>query len=483
MLGKGGDVMKITSIINGVEQTESNGETMEVRNPFTGELVAEMQLADEAQMEEAIENSVKAFNNTMKMMPAHERADILLRAAQLLEDKKEDFAQVVAIEAGKPIKHSRAEIQRSIQVIRFSSELSKHMTGEVLPMDAALRGDQRMGMVKRVPMGVIGAITPFNFPLNLSLHKIAPAIAAGNTVIFKPAEKTPVSAYMLTKLFHEAGLPDGVLNLVLSTGKVAGSTLVPHKNVPKITFTGSLTVGKIIRDTAGFKKVTMELGSNSPNIVFEDAEIDDAVERLVNAAFGYSGQVCVSAQRIYVQEEVYDEFLMKYKEATEQLKIGDPLDEETDFGPMIDEDAAERIQEWVEEAREQGATIETGGERKGTIVYPTIITNVKKEMKVVTEEAFAPIVTVMPFRTEDEAIENTNDSIYGLQAGVFTKDISRAYRVADKLEMGGVWINEASVYRQDNYPYGGVKLSGLGREGVKYAIEEMTELKFIGVRL
>ena len=475
--------MKIASIINGAERIIANAETMEVRNPYSGELVAEMHLAGKKEMEEAIENSLQTFHKTMKTMPGHERADILLRASQLLEEKKEEFAEIIAMEAGKPIKHSRAEITRSIQILRFSSELSKHTAGEVVPMDAALRGDNRMGMVKRVPMGVIGAITPFNFPLNLSLHKIAPAIAAGNTVIFKPAEKTPVSAYMLAKLFKDAGLPNGALNLVLSTGKTAGTTLVPHKDVPKITFTGSLTVGKIIRDTAGFKKVTMELGSNSPNIVFEDADIDDAVDRLVNAAFGYSGQVCVSAQRIYVQKGVYDEFLKKYIEATNQLKIGDPLEEDTDFGPMIDENAAKRIQEWVEEARDQGATIETGGERKGTMMYPTIITNVKKDMKVVKEEAFAPIVTVIPFNTEEEAVENTNDSIYGLQAGVFTKDISRAYRVADSLEMGGVWINDSSVYRQDNYPYGGVKLSGLGREGVKYAMDEMTEMKFIGVRL
>ncbi|WP_226675141.1 aldehyde dehydrogenase family protein [Mesobacillus jeotgali] len=475
--------MKIASIINGAERIIANAETMEVRNPYSGELVAEMHLAGKKEMEEAIENSLQTFHKTMKTMPAHERADILLRASKLLEEKKDEFAEIIAMEAGKPIKHSRAEITRSIQILRFSSELSKHTAGEVVPMDAALRGDNRMGMVKRVPMGVIGAITPFNFPLNLSLHKIAPAIAAGNTVIFKPAEKTPVSAYMLAKLLKDAGLPNGALNLVLSTGKTAGTTLVPHKDVPKITFTGSLTVGKIIRDTAGFKKVTMELGSNSPNIVFEDADIEDAVDRLVNAAFGYSGQVCVSAQRIYVQEDVYDEFLKKYIEAMNQLKIGDPLEEDTDFGPMIDENAAKRIQEWVEEAREQGATIETGGERKGTMMYPTIITNVKKDMKVVKEEAFAPIVTVIPFNTEEEAVENTNDSIYGLQAGVFTKNISRAYRVAESLEMGGVWINDSSVYRQDNYPYGGVKLSGLGREGVKYAMDEMTEMKFIGVRL
>jgi acyl-CoA reductase-like NAD-dependent aldehyde dehydrogenase len=356
------------------------------------------------------------------------------------------------------------------------------MTGEVIPMDAAIGGENRMGLVKRQPLGVVGAITPFNFPLNLSLHKIAPAIAAGNTIVFKPAEKTPVSAYKLVKLFEEAGLPNGVLNLVMGTGDVGGS-LVTHEKVHLISFTGSLVVGKKIRETAGFKKVTLELGSNSPNIIFEDANLQEAVTGLVKGAFAFSGQVCISAQRIYVQKKVYDTFLEQYIKETKALKIGDPAEEETDIGPMITEKEAERAKLWIDDAVEKGAKIEVGGERKGAILSPTIMTNVDRTMKNVSEEVFAPIVSVIPFNTEDEAIGLANDSIYGLQAGVFTKDIDRALRVAEQLEMGGVWINEISTYRQDNIPYGGVKKSGIGKEGVKYAIEDMTDLKFIGIKL
>ncbi|RHW43408.1 aldehyde dehydrogenase family protein [Neobacillus notoginsengisoli] len=476
-------MMRIGSIIGGEERNDRNRETLAVKNPYNGEVVAEIVLAGEEELDDAVKSSLSVFKNTMKMMPAYERARILAKAAELLEEQKEDFAEIIVQEAGKPIKHSWAEIMRSIQILRYASELSKHLTGEVLQMEADVRGSDRLGFVKRVPVGVVAAITPFNFPLNLSLHKIAPAIAAGNTVVFKPAEKTPVSAYKLVNLFEEAGLPDGVINLVLGTGETVGRALVTHKDVHKITFTGSLAVGKMIRETAGFKKVTMELGSNSPNLIFEDADLDQAVESLLTAAFAFSGQVCVSAQRIYVHEDVYDKFLGKFVEAARKLKIGDPRDEETDIGPMIEAAAAKRAKEWIEEARSQGAVIETGGELDGNTLSPTIITEVEKGMKVVTDEAFAPLVSVMPFKTEEEAVNRTNDSIYGLQAGVFTKDIDRAFRVAESLEMGGVWINESSAYRQDNYPYGGVKQSGLGREGVKYAMDEMTEIKFIGVKL
>ncbi|WP_174727066.1 aldehyde dehydrogenase family protein [Mesobacillus harenae] len=475
--------MRIGSIINGTERVGEDRNTIDVINPYTNEKAAEVALASREDLDAAVNNSLEVFQTTMKKMPAHERSDILRRAAEILEEKAEEFASVIVEEAGKPIKHSRSEITRSIQILKFSSELAKHMTGEVLPMDAALRGENRMGIVKRTPIGVVGAITPFNFPLNLSLHKIAPAIAAGNTVVFKPAEKTPISAYMLVKLFQEAGLPNGAINLVMGTGEEVGSALVTHDKVKKITFTGSLPVGKTIRETAGFKKVTLELGSNSPNIVFEDGDIDQAVTSLVLGAFGFSGQVCVSAQRIYVQKGIYQEFLAKFIKATEELVIGDPRDDKTDIGPMITKEAASRAKSWIEEAREQGATIETGGSQDGTVLTPAIITNVEQKMKVVSDEAFAPLVSVMPFDTEEEAVSRTNDSIYGLQAGVFTKDIDRAMRVSDQLEMGGVWINDASTFRQDNHPYGGVKQSGIGREGVKYAIEDMTESKFIGIKL
>lgn len=475
--------MRLGSIINGQERSESNRDTLEVKNPFNQEIVAELALAKKADLDEAVTNSFETFHSTMKKMPAHQRGEILRNAADLLEENAEDFAQTIVQEAGKPIKYSRDEIARSVQVIRFASELAKNITGEVIPMDAAIGGENRMGLIKRIPLGVVGAITPFNFPLNLSLHKIAPAIAAGNTIVFKPAEKTPVSAYKLVKLFQQAGLPDGVLNLLMGTGEEIGSPLVTHEKVHKITFTGSLPVGRKIRETAGFKKVTLELGSNSPNIIFEDGNIQRAVTELVKGAFAFSGQVCISAQRIYVQKSIYGRFLEQFIMETKALTIGDPTKEETDIGPMIKEEEAKRAKLWIDDAVNNGAKIEVGGTRNGAILSPTIMTNVEHTMKIVSEEVFAPIVSVIPFDNEDEVIRVANDSIYGLQAGVFTKDIDRAMRVADQLEMGGVWINEISTYRQDNHPYGGVKKSGIGKEGIKYAIEDMTEMKFIGMKL
>ncbi len=479
----GGSKMQIGSIINGQERKEDNRKTMDVFNPYNQEQVATLMLATEDDLNEAVESCFETYHNKMNHMPAHDRADILRRAADLLEEREEEFAQTIVQEAGKPIKYSKGEVQRAVQVIRFASELAKNIYGEVIPMDAAIGGQNRMGLVKRKPLGVVGAITPFNFPLNLSLHKIAPAIAAGNTVVYKPAEKTPLSAYKLVRLFQQAGLPDGALNLVIGTGKEVGEPLVQHDKVQKITFTGSVPVGKTIRESAGLKKVTLELGSNSPNIIFNDANLEEAAEGLVKGAFAFSGQVCISAQRIYVHRDIYDTFLEKYVELTKALSIGNPADEGTDFGPMINEDEAERAKQWIDDAVEKGAKVLTGGKRDGTILEPTIMSDVKNDMKIIAQEVFAPIVSVMPFDTEEEVVRRSNDSIYGLQAGVFTKDMDRAFRVADQLEMGGVWINEISTYRQDNHPYGGVKQSGMGKEGVKYAIEDMTEMKFIGVKL
>lgn len=475
--------MLLGSIINGVERNEESREKLSVVNPYNQEVIAELALGTSKDLDDAVQISFETFHSTMKEMPAHKRSDILRKAADLLEDRTEDFALTLVEEAGKPLKYSRDEVSRAIQVIRLASDHAKHITGEVIPMDAGIGGENRIGLVRRNPLGVVGAITPFNFPLNLSLHKIAPAIAAGNTLVFKPAEKTPISAYKLVKLFEDAGLPNGVLNLVIGLGGEVGEPLVKHEKVHKISFTGSLPVGQKIQETAGFKKVTLELGSNAPNILFEDADIERAVEELVKGAFAFSGQVCISAQRIYVQEEIYDQFLEKYVNKTNQLIIGDPHNEKTDIGPMIKEEEAKRAKEWIDDAVKNGAKIETGGKQEGTILTPTIMTNVHHSMKVVAQEVFAPIVSVIPFSNENEVVSLANDSIYGLQAGVFTQDIDRALRVADKLEMGGVWINEISTYRQDNHPYGGVKQSGIGKEGVKYAIEDMTEMKFIGIKL
>ncbi|RSL30206.1 aldehyde dehydrogenase family protein [Salibacterium salarium] len=475
--------MRIGSIIHGQERNEDYRDTLEVKSPYDQALVTELALAKQEDLHDGVSSCYKTFHTTMKGMPAHRRADILRNAADQMERKAEEFAQAIMDESGKPITFSREEVKRSVQVLRFASELTKHVTGEVLPMDAAVGGENRMGLVKREPLGVVGAITPFNFPLNLSLHKIAPALASGNTVVFKPAEKTPVSAYKLVKLFQDAGLPDGALNLLLGTGEETGEPLVAHENVHKITFTGSLPVGRKIRESAGFKKVTLELGSNSPNILFEDTDVKETVKALVKGAFAFSGQVCISAQRIYVEKSIYEPFLEEYVKQTEDLTVGDPVREDTDIGPMINEEEAERAKLWIDDAVEKGAVVQTGGEQNGTMLTPTIMTNVESNMKIIAEEVFAPIASIIPFETEKEVITFANDSIYGLQAGVFTKDINRAMRVANQLEIGGVWINEISTYRQDNHPYGGVKQSGIGKEGVKYALEDMTEMKFIGIKL
>lgn len=477
------ELMRVTSLIEGKPVTQEQEKTMEVINPFNGEVVGQVSLASKEDAEKAIESAHQVFHKTMKKMPAYRRAEILSKAADLLEERTEEFAKVLVLEAGKPIRDGRGEVGRAVQVIRFAADEAKKIEGEMVPMDAAIGGENRIGMVRRYPIGVISAITPFNFPLNLALHKLAPAFAAGNTVVLKPAGKTPLSAYMLVKLFEEAGLPQGALNLVIGNGSEVGDVLVTDPRISKITFTGSPSVGINLRKKAELKKVTLELGSNSPNIIFNDGDVKAAAVGLVRGAFAFSGQVCISAQRIYVQRDVYQDFLDQYVPLVEKLVMGNPVEETTDIGPMISEAEAIRAYEWIKQAVKAGANIVTGGNREGSLLEPTVLVNVNKDMKVVCEETFAPIVSVIPFDTEEEVIAMANDSKFGLQAGVFTSDINRAMRVAEEIETGGVWINETSTYRQDNYPYGGVKLSGIGKEGVKYAIEDMTEIKFVGIKL
>lgn len=475
--------VRVGSVIDGVERIGGGRATMPVANPYNGETIGFVDCALETDVDDALEAARRSFHEAMKLMPAHRRADILRKAADLLESRAESFARRVTLEAGKPIRDARAEVLRAVQVVRFASDEAKTLAGEMVPMDAAIGGERRIGIVRPYPIGVVAAITPFNFPLNLVLHKVAPAIAAGNAVVLKPAEKTPLSAVALARLFEEAGLPNGALNVVLGSGSVIGPRLVADARVAKISFTGSVPVGLKIKEQAGMKKLTLELGSNAPNLVFEDADLEAAANGLVRGAFAFSGQACISAQRIYVQSSVYDAFLDRFLERARLLRMGDPMDEGTDIGPMIDEREARRAEDWVAEAKAKGAVVAFGGERRGALMPPTVLTNVAPEMKVVCREVFAPIVVVVPFDTEEEAIRLANDSDFGLQAGVFTASIDRAMRVAEALETGGVWINEISTYRQDNHPYGGVKLSGVGKEGVKYAVREMMETKFIGMKL
>lgn len=476
-------MLRYGSFIGNEELKNGDRKIIEVLNPYDQTKIGEILSATKEEVSLAVENAHEVFQNTMKTMPAHARSLILRKAAALLEEKQERFAQLLVKEAGKPIVEARGEVGRAIQVLQFASEGAKNLNGEQIVLDNAIGGESQLGLAKRVPIGVIAAITPFNFPLNLVLHKVAPAIAAGNTIVLKPAEKTPFSSVALYELLKEAGLPSGALNIVNGAGVDLVETLVTHPLVKKVTFTGSGAVGWKIQEMAKGKKVTLELGSNAPNIIFDDANIDNAVNAILMGGYTFAGQACVSAQRIYVHHSIYDTFLEKIIDRVSQLKIGNPMEESTQLGPMITEDAAIRAEQWINEAVQGGAIVRTGGKRNGSILEPTIIEKVSPEMKVVCAEVFAPIIAVMPFTNEEEVIEWANDSQYGLQAGVFTTDINRALKIADRLDMGGVWINEVSIKRYDHIPYGGVKQSGMGKEGIHYSIQEMTDIKFIGIKI
>ncbi|MFB9276789.1 aldehyde dehydrogenase family protein [Cohnella cellulosilytica] len=450
----------------------------ELRSPYTGEVIAKVPAADKEETGKAVGAATEA-KAAMAALPAHERAAVLERVAALLDGRSEEAARLVALEAAKPIKAARAEIGRTVQTYKFAAEEAKRIGGETIPLDAAPGGEDRLAYTVREPLGVIGAITPFNFPFNLVAHKVGPAIAAGNTVVLKPAEQTPLSALYIAELFAEAGLPPGALNVVPGPGEIAGAALVADERVAMITFTGSPEVGKSIRAGAGLKRVTLELGSNSALIVDKDVDLDAIVPRCATGAFSNQGQICISLQRIYVHEELYGSFVRKFAEAARKLKRGDPLDPQTDLSAMISARETERALSWIREAVDGGAKLAAGGGVSGGVLEPTVITEAGREMKVSCREAFAPIVVIDSVKSMDEAIDAVNDSDYGLQAGVYTSNLFTALRAAERLKVGGVMINDIPTFRVDHMPYGGVKESGIGREGVKYAVEEMTETKLV----
>jgi acyl-CoA reductase-like NAD-dependent aldehyde dehydrogenase len=457
---------------------EDGTDTMPVIDKYSGETIGRVPLADRSAVDRAIAAAHRAFP-AWSRTPAHKRSRILNEACRILEAHQEEIAGMICREAGKAWKYSLGEVSRSIETFRFSAEEAKRIHGETVPLDASAAGEGRVGYWLRVPLGVVSAITPFNFPLNLVAHKVGPALAVGNTLVLKPASTTPLTALRLAGIFEEAGLPPGVLNVVVGSGGTVGEWLTVDPRISKISFTGSPPVGEEILRKAGLKKVTMELGNNSGTIIEPDADLDAAVPRCVMSSFANSGQVCISLQRIYVHKAIAAEFTKRFVEETRKLKVGNPLGKDCDVGPMIDEKEAARAEEWVKEAVREGAKVLVGGTREGRLMQPTVLSDVRAEMKVMCQEAFAPLVSLYEYESFDDAIRMVDDSPFGLQAGIYTNDLRKAMRAVDRLNVGGVMINDTSIFRVDHMPYGGNKMSGLGREGVRFACEEMTNIKMV----
>ena len=451
---------------------------LRVELPFDGSEVATVYEAGKEHVEAAVAAAWDAAP-VMRELTLSERAAILRQAHDRVLERRDPLALALSSESGKPIREARGEVERAAQTLLFSSEEAHRLCGEVVPMEASPAGKGHWAMTLREPVGVVAAITPFNFPLNLAMHKIGPAIAAGNTIVHKPASSTPVTALMMAGIFEECGLPKGALNVITGPGGTVGDLLVTHPKVAMITFTGSPDVGLRIRSLAGMKRVTLELGSNSAVIIEDDADLDAAVPRCLTGSFSNSGQVCISVQRIFAHQRVHAEFLQRLVEGARKLTIGHPHEPSTDISSLITVGEAERVRSWIEEAVQSGARLHTGGSRRRATVEPAILSHVPPEVKISCKEAFGPVVTVNAAAGLEEAIEMVNASQYGLQASIYTRDIQKAFRAARRVHVGGFLINEVPAYRVDQMPYGGVKLSGMGREGPKYAVEEMTEVKLV----
>ncbi|HBZ01403.1 MAG TPA: aldehyde dehydrogenase [candidate division Zixibacteria bacterium] len=453
----------------------------QVVNKHSNDVIGSFPIADDELVSMAIAAGSEA-QKALETFPAQKRSNVLDSISRQLGEKESQLAETIAIEAGKPIKQALAEVRRARQTFKFAAALAGDIHGASVPLDAAIGSESKYGFFIRVPAGIVAAISPFNFPLNLVAHKVAPAIAAGCPVILKPASYTPLTAFMLAEIISKTDLPPGAFNLLYGPGNTVGMGLVKSNDIRVITFTGSPEVGLEISRQAGIKRLILELGSNSAAIVDKSADLNFAVPALVFGAFAYAGQVCISVQRIYVAQEIYDDFLQAFSLQTRMLVCGNPVDEKTDIGPMISESDAIRVEAWVNEATFTGAKIVVGGGRQGQYHAPTILIDTKPEMKVVNREIFGPVVCIEPFREFRDAIDMVNDSEFGLQAGVFSKNIDHINQAIHNLQVGGVIINDAPTYRADNMPYGGVKMSGLGREGVKFAIEEMTDIRMIAIQ-
>ncbi len=454
------------------------GDWVEVRSPYSGDIVGRVAKAGKEETTRAIDAAERALREPL---PAHKRAEILVKVAGLLGRRHDEVARTISDEAGKPMKAARVEAQRAMSTYTFAAVEARKLAGEMVPMDASQAGEGKLAFTLRRPLGVVGAITPFNFPCNLAAHKIAPALAAGCPVVLKPASQTPLSALLLAELEEEAGLPAGWLSVVVGPSSEIGDVLVGDERVAALTFTGSGDVGWGLKERAPRKKVALELGNATPVIVTADADLDLAAAKIAANAFSFAGQSCISVQRVYVERTAYDELVGKLVPKVEALKVGDPADEETDVGPLIDEDARERILEWV---RETHGEVLTGGDaNEGGLLRPTVIANPDPADKVECEEVFGPVVAVSAVGSLDEALERANATRYGLQAGIFTRDVQTALRAAQSLDFGGITVNEAPTFRTDQMPYGGVKASGNTREGPAYAVRELTETRLVVIDL
>ena len=459
----------------------SSDDLAEVKNPYNGEVIDTVPIAHRQIADLAIQEANNAKESLVEMS-AFKISNKLFNVVKKLEEKREEFARLLTLEVGKPINESLVEVDRSIETLRLSAEEAKRIYGESVPLDAGLNGKGFFAFTQRLPLGVVAAITPFNYPLNLTIHKIAPAIACKNTVIVKPPTEAPLSVMKFCELL-DCEFPNGVVNVVTGYGSEVGDYLVCSSEVNKISFTGSVTTGMMISQKAGMKKVTLELGGNDPVIILKDADIEKAVKGIINGAFLNAGQVCMGVKRVIVEESIADEFAEKLVCETEKLVMGNPLDSKTTLGTLISEKAAIQVEETVDNAVENGAKILTGGVRKGAFYSATVIDNVTLDMDLVLRETFGPVAPIIRVSDVDEAIEVANATEYGLQAGVFTNDYANAMKCAQEIEAGTVFVNKQSTFRTDNMPFGGFKNSGVGKEGIKYAVDEMTKTKLIGLNL
>ncbi|WP_407380035.1 lactaldehyde dehydrogenase [Methanobrevibacter sp.] len=466
-------------LING--EHVSDMDKSEVINPYNGEVIDTVPISHLNNVDKAIEaaNNAKA---SLQEMSAFKISNKLYAVCEKLKDNKEDFAELLTMEVGKPINESYVELDRSIETLKLAAEEAKRIYGESVPLDAGLNGKGFFAFTQRLPLGVVAAITPFNYPLNLTIHKIAPAIACKNTVIIKPPTDAPLTVMKFAELVDEE-FPAGVINTITGYGSEVGDALVASNEIDKISFTGSVPTGLVISQRAGMKKVTLELGGNDPLIVLDDANVDAAVKGVINGAYLNAGQVCMGVKRIIVQEGIYDEFKIKLVDATSKIKMGNPMGKTTQLGTLISEKAAMQVEETVNNAVNDGAEILIGGKRDGAFYEATVVDKVTPQMDLVVNETFGPVAPLMKVKTVDDAIELANATEYGLQAGVFTENYRNAMRCANEIEAGTVFVNKQSTFRTDNMPFGGFKSSGCGKEGIKYAVEEMTKTKLIGLNL